>query len=139
MLRSKMPVIVALAILVSGYPAAQTSSKDEREPAFSFTPSHGTPSTGHFSPSGQVSFIDQFEGTASAIDFRNVERIEVGPRKAEDHSKCAGSPRVVITFSDGTKQHGCFAPGPLAFIGEPGSIPSVNAVSGKFVRVKQKR
>jgi hypothetical protein len=123
------------ALFVARYAVAQTKSSD---PTFTFTPSHGNKITqGRFSPGGSISFIDQFDDTTSSIEISKIERIVMTPRKAPYDSKCGASPEVIVTFVDGSRQRGCFAPGaPLAFIGSA-AITSVNSTNGKFLREKR--
>ena len=127
--------VAIAALFAAGYGAAQTKSSD---PTFTFTPSHGNKITqGRFSPGGSISFIDQFDGAASSIEISKIERIVMTPRRAPYDSKCGAAPEVIVTFVDGGRQRGCFAPGaPLAFIGSA-AITSVNSTNGKFVRDKR--
>ena len=129
------PRVAIAALLVASYAPAQTKSSD---PSFTFTPSHGNKITqGRFSPGGSISFIDQFDGSASSIEISKIERIVMTPRKAPYDSTCGASPEVIVTFVDGSRQRGCFAPGaPLAFIGSA-AITSVSSTTGKFVREKR--
>jgi hypothetical protein len=123
------------ALFVASCGVAQTKSSD---PTFTFTPSHGNKITqGRFSPGGSISFLDQFDGAASSIEISKIERIVMTPRKAPYDSQCGASPEVIVTFVDGSRQRGCFAPGAsLAFVGSA-AITSVNSANGKFVREKR--
>ena len=107
-----------------------------QEPTFTFTPAHGNAVKGRFSPGGSVSFIDQYDGSVSFIDAGKIEGIVMTARKPPFTTKCGTSSRVVVTLTDGTRQHGCFGPNPQSFIGST-AIPSVNNMIGKFVRDKR--
>jgi hypothetical protein len=126
---------VLAALFLASFAIAQTKSSD---PTFTFTPTHGNKITqGKFSPGGSIPFIDQFDGTSSAIDISKIERMVMTPRKPPYESTCGASPEVIITFLDGSRQRGCFAPGaPLAFLGSA-AITSVNSTTGRFVREKR--
>jgi hypothetical protein len=125
------------AFLFSSYGMAQANRKSSGDPTFTFTPAHGNKiEKGHFSPGGSISFIDEFDDAVYALELSKIERIVMTARKVPDNPKCGTSSKVVITFVDGSRQHGCFAPGPLAFMGVT-AIPSVSGMVGKFVREKQ--
>jgi len=122
------------ALVLWGCAVAQTNNAD---PSFTFTPTHGNKITqGRFSPGGSIPFIDQFDGNASSVEISKIERIVMTPRKPPYDSRCGAAPEVIVTFADGSRQRGCFAPGPLAFIGST-AIPSVNNMTGRFVREKR--
>ena len=124
------------ALLLSSLAIAQKNRSHSSDPTFTFTPAHGNKIVnGHFSPGGSFSFIDEFDGMVYAIEVDKVERLVLSAEKIPDESKCGNSSRAVITFRDGTRQHGCLAPAPLAFVGAT-AIPSVSSIVGKFVREK---
>ena len=107
-----------------------------QEPTFTFTPAHGNAVKGRFSPGGSVSFIDQYDGSVTLIEAGKIEGIVMTARKPPFTTKCGTSSRVVVTLTDGTRQHGCFGPNPQSFIGST-AIPSVNNMIGKFARDKR--
>jgi hypothetical protein len=127
---------VVAAILLSSLAIAQKNRTGSSDPTFTFTPAHGNKIVnGHFSPGGSFSFIDEFDGMVYSIEIDKVERLVLMAEKIPDESKCGSSSRAVITFRDGSRQHGCLAPAPLAFVGVT-AIPSVPTMVGKFVREK---
>jgi len=106
-------------------------------PTFTFTPAHGNAiKGGYFSPRGPISFTDQYDGNVYMIEPSKIESIVLTARTPPFTSKCGTASRAIITLTDHTREHGCFGPAPVAFIGSPGSIASVGSVIGKFVREK---
>jgi hypothetical protein len=128
---------IVVALLLSNLAIAQKNRSNSSDPTFTFTPAHGNKiEKGHFSPGGSFSFIDEFDGMVYSIEIDKVERLVLMAEKIPDESKCGNSSRAVITFRDGSRQHGCLAPAPLAFVGVT-AIPSVTTMVGKFVREKR--
>jgi hypothetical protein len=123
-------------LLLSSLAIAQKNRGDSSDPTFTFTPAHGNKiANGHFSPGGAFTFIDEFDGMVYSIEIDKIERIVLTAEKIPDESKCGNSSKAVITFRDGSRQHGCLAPAPLAFVGVT-AVPSVAGMVGKFVREK---
>lgn len=127
---------IGAAFLLCGLAIAQKNHSSSSDPTFTFTPAHGNKIVnGHFTPGGSFSFIDEFDGMLYSIEIDKIERLVLMAEKIPDESKCGASSRAVITFRDGSRQHGCLAPAPLAFVGVT-AIPSVAGMVGKFVREK---
>ena len=128
---------IAAAVLLCSLAIAQKNQSNRSDPTFTFTPAHGNKIVnGHFSPGGSFSFIDEFDGMVYSIEIDKVERLVLTAEKIPDESKCRNSSKAIITFRDGSRQHGCLAPAPLAFVGVT-AIPSVTTMVGKFVREKR--
>jgi hypothetical protein len=127
---------IAATLLLCSLAIAQKNGNNSSDPTFTFTPAHGNKiANGHFSPGGSFSFIDEFDGMVYSIEIDKIERLVLMAEKIPDEGKCGNSSRAVITFRDGSRQHGCLAPAPLAFVGVT-AIPSVTTMVGKFVREK---
>ena len=129
--------IATLGLLLSGYGSGQSIGKGTPVPTFTFTPAHGGNAIkgGKFSTGATIPFVDQFEGTVSQIDLSTVKRIVLTPGSSAENSKCGKASKAVITFTDGKREHGCFAPGPMMFMGDA-AVPSVINLIGKFERDK---
>ncbi|HEY7335862.1 MAG TPA: hypothetical protein VH639_13330 [Bryobacteraceae bacterium] len=127
-------LVAVFALLVPSCAMAQSNGPD---PTFTFTPAHGNKIVnGRFSPGGTLSLIDEFDGKLYPIEIRKIDRMTLTARKGPADPKCGASSQVLITFLDGTRQRGCFAPSPLAFEGST-AVPSVTGMVGKFVRDKR--
>jgi hypothetical protein len=128
---------IVAALLLSSLAIAQKNRSNSSDPTFTFTPAHGNKIVnGHFSPGGSFSFIDEFDGMVYSIEIDKIERLVLMAEKIPDEAKCGASSKAVITFRDGSRQHGCLAPAPLAFVGVT-AVPSVTTMVGKFVREKR--